>query len=209
LPHQQVIIGVIADIRFSPHAAASTDPPLDWLSLELTTLGLNSEGAVVPVIPPYILVCGAIDPSTPEGIDSRYPIWPSHEREGTGHSPLPFWRFPAYPFLGSKVINLSMRTGKLELAEVVKRVFALASTGTRWRHPWDTREELNGDDADMRVGKSLRVHFCHEKPMRPDVGRSVANSLGPAVLWEASEYSYEGKQPTQPPISFHGGGGGG
>lgn len=68
LPSSQAITGVIADgQRFSSHESGDA-PSLARLSIKLTTLGLNSEGAVVPVNPPYLLICGATDPSTPEGV---------------------------------------------------------------------------------------------------------------------------------------------
>ncbi len=105
----QVITGIIADVQCISNHGSCDNPPLDQLTLELTTLGLNSKGAVVLVVPTYLLVCGAIPPSTLEGAAGRYRIWPTHDWEGTDHNRLPFWRFPAYPFLGSKVINLRMR----------------------------------------------------------------------------------------------------
>jgi hypothetical protein len=206
VPIHQVITGIIADVQYISNHGSCKDPPLDRLSLELTTLGLNEDGAVVPVIPTYLLVCGAIDPSTLEGAAGRYPIWPTNDCEGTGHDPLPFWRFSAYPFLGSKVINLSMRTGKLDLAEAAKRAFALASTGTKWRHPWATDEDvLFRDASDVSRDECRMIHMCHEKPPRPNVGRTIAGSLSSAVLWETSQYGWDGKQPARLPVSFQGG----
>ena len=206
----QVITGIIADVQCFPDHDLPDGCPLDQLSLELTTLGLDKDGAVVPVISPYLLICGAIDPSTPEGVAGRYPIWPTRDRKGTGHGPLPFWRFPAYPFLGSKVINLTMRTGKLDLAEAAKRAFALASTGCKWRHPWATDDDLLFRDAsDVSRGECRVIHMCHEKPPRPNVGRTIAGALSSAVLWEASEYGWDGAQPARSPGSFQAGSGSG
>jgi hypothetical protein len=146
---------------------------------------------VVPVIPPYLLICGAIDPSTPEGVVTSH--YPSGDSSCTRS-----W----------VARSLTMRIGKLDLAETAKRAFALASTGTEWRHPWATDVDLLFRDAsDVSRGECRVIHMCHEKPPRPNVARTIAGALSSAVLWEASEYGWDGAHPARWPGSFQGGSG--